>query len=308
MEKRILKLYYWDGMPNFGDALNPLLCKQLFDIEVQRSDPKSCDASFIGSLLDDFLSPNLFSRKAGNAPSAVKIWGSGFIGPMNTVVRRPFGLVEKYFRDVEVYAVRGKNSKSRLEKILNRSLEGCVIADPGLLVSMLVDTANVKKMYPLGIIPHHLEIHGYGSKMTFGKDCVKGLIPSHLKLDVPFYDKILDAVPGSVLIDMESDPLDCIQRIAECEFIVSAALHGLIAADSLGIPNKWITASDRLIGKDYKFRDYYSVFDVEMSTIDIGKTDLTCKDIDQLRQEYKIDRDCVERLKVALINSFPYKS
>lgn len=308
MKKKIIKLYYWDGMPNFGDALNPILCKELFGIEVHKSTPEDCDASFIGSLLDDFLSPNLFTRKKNSESSAVKIWGSGFIGPANTIVKRPFNLTETYFRDIEVHAVRGIYSKTRLEKILGSSLETCVVADPGLLVGKLVDKLHIKKKYRLGVIPHHIEIHGYGPRISHGEDCINGLMPSNFTLDVPFYKKILDLVPGSVLIDMESDPIDCIQRIAECELIVSAALHGLIAADSLGVPNRWITASDRLIGKDYKFRDYYSAFDVDIEPIDIRITDLRIKDIDEIHRNYIIDRDLIDKLKVALIRSFPYKS
>jgi hypothetical protein len=38
-------------------------------------------------------------------------------------------------------------------------------------------------------------------------------------------------------------------------------LHGLIVADSLGIPNAWIESPD-LIGGRFKFDDYYSSLDV----------------------------------------------
>lgn len=307
MKKNIVKLYYWDGMPNFGDALNPIICKKIFGIEVQKSGPEDCDASFIGSLLDDFLSPNLFSCNKESGLPAVQIWGSGFIGPANTIVKRPFNLSERYFRSAEVHAVRGMSSKGRLERIIGRPLENCVVGDPGLLASMLVDVTHIKKKYPLGVIPHHLEIHGYQPRTDSGYDCIEGLIPSRVILDVPHYKRILDSVPGSVLIDMESNPLDCLQRIAECELIVSSALHGLIAADSLGIPNRWITASNRLIGNDYKFRDYYSAFGLDVKPIDIRETALGSGDIDKLHRDYIIDINCVDELKSALIRSFPYK-
>jgi pyruvyltransferase len=38
-------------------------------------------------------------------------------------------------------------------------------------------------------------------------------------------------------------------------------LHGLILADAYGVPNVWAKFSDRLVGGDWKFRDYYSVTD-----------------------------------------------
>ena len=40
-------------------------------------------------------------------------------------------------------------------------------------------------------------------------------------------------------------------------------MHGLIAADSFCIPNIRIILSDNIIGKDFKYNDYYSVFGIE---------------------------------------------
>ena len=45
-------------------------------------------------------------------------------------------------------------------------------------------------------------------------------------------------------------PFKCIKQIADCE-IISSALHGLIAADSLNIPNKWIKLSNKLVGNNF---------------------------------------------------------
>lgn len=46
-----------------------------------------------------------------------------------------------------------------------------------------------------------------------------------------------------------------------CKYIISSSLHGLICADSICIPNRWIKLSE-LLGSDFKFHDYYSVFDI----------------------------------------------
>lgn len=45
--------------------------------------------------------------------------------------------------------------------------------------------------------------------------------------------------------------------LAKCKRIVSSALHPLIAADSLGIPNMWVRLHEQTTSK-YKFEDYYS--------------------------------------------------
>ena len=58
---------------------------------------------------------------------------------------------------------------------------------------------------------------------------------------------------------------EVIEAAGQCEHIVSSALHGLVLADALEIPNRWlwwVDDADRdLLGKpEFKYRDYYSAF------------------------------------------------
>lgn len=52
---RSVNVYYWLGVPNFGDALNIPISKELFGIDIMKSTPQECEATFLGSTLDDFL-------------------------------------------------------------------------------------------------------------------------------------------------------------------------------------------------------------------------------------------------------------
>src|SRR5690606_14838494 len=60
----------------------------------------------------------------------------------------------------------------------------------------------------------------------------------------------------TTIIDVKNEPIAVINKIDQCEFILSSSLHGLITADSLGIPNSWIFLSDKVIGGGVKFYDY----------------------------------------------------
>ena len=310
--EKSIKVFYWDGMKNFGDALNPLISKKIFNVPIEISEPKSCEAVFIGSLLDDFLYKGVFpwyklSKRYSKEP--LKIWGTGFINDSNKYVKRHFNLKETYFRTAEVFAVRGLYSKRRLEKILNKSLNDVTIGDPGLLASMLVDSSNIEKKYDIGFIPHHLEIHGYKQEENIEQE-IEGVIPESQHLDFPIYRELKNQCKNAIIIDMEANPIEIIKRVAECKTIVSSALHGLILSDSLNIPNIWSKASNLLIGNDYKFKDYYSAFDEKMvpKCVNLYDLEINMKDFPRyIIQNYSIEASKVNNIKQKLINSFPYR-
>ena len=51
--------------------------------------------------------------------------------------------------------------------------------------------------------------------------------------------------------------VDFINKLCECEFILSSSLHGIILSDADHIPNMWIKLSDKVLGDGFKFRDYF---------------------------------------------------
>lgn len=76
--------------------------------------------------------------------------------------------------------------------------------------------------------------------------------------------------PGAVVLDILDDPIDLVAAIAGAGLVIASTLHGLIAADALGVPHMLELAATT--GGLHKFRDYASAFD---ETIEPGVVRLT---------------------------------
>lgn len=154
----------------------------------------------------------------GGANERAEVWGSGFI-------REDEGLIGK---PRAVHAVRGPLSR---EKLLRFGVD-CpeVYGDPALLLPWFFNP-QVEKTHAVGIIPHYID-----------------------KAHPWVKDQSRD--PQVRILDIESGIEEFVIGVKSCEVILSSSLHGLICADSYGIPNAWILLSDEVMGGDFKFRDY----------------------------------------------------
>jgi pyruvyltransferase len=61
---------------------------------------------------------------------------------------------------------------------------------------------------------------------------------------------------GFKIIDICSGEKEFIDQLLEVENVISSSLHGLIVADTYGIPNARVNISNKLIGGNFKFKDY----------------------------------------------------
>lgn len=136
---------------------------------------------------------------------------------------------KKEFPNAQILAVRGK-----LTRDLIRAPKKTPLGDPGLLVNHLVASPSEKKNV-LGFVPHFVD------KLDTRLRNIQHRYPTEVKI-----------------IDVERHPIKVLKDIAECSFILSSSLHGLIAADAYQIPNAWMVLSDKVKGNGFKFHDYYS--------------------------------------------------
>ena len=160
------------------------------------------------------------------------IWTTGFMHEQS----------RKRFAHAKVRALRGRLTRDHVQNI---KPETVALGDAGLLCDLFHKPGA--KRYKLGIIPHFVDAD----------------------------DSVVEAIANSsreiAIIDICADALDVIASVGGCESIVSSSLHGLILADSLGIPNRWIELNrgpEKITGGGFKYRDYYSIFDMVAPTAD----------------------------------------
>lgn len=125
------------------------------------------------------------------------------------------------FSQVDIRAVRGHLTRELLQK--QGHFVPDVLGDPGLLVGELWPfMKRCEPRYPLTIIPNLNDLRDYKASQD--------------------------------VLDPRSDLKACLTRIAESEFVVGSSLHGIIVAESLGVPARLISSS---VEPTFKYEDYY---------------------------------------------------
>lgn len=82
------------------------------------------------------------------------------------------------------------------------------------------------------------------------------------------------------ILDVANTPRNLIDQVSRYDACISSSLHGVIVAESLGIPTIAVSFGDRLIGGAFKFADYFegtgrsfeglSSIDAALSTLERG--------------------------------------
>jgi len=273
-----VKIFYYYPKNNFGDQLNLYLLDKLFKKEYEFKHPNNANLIMIGSVLEPLILKNdsyknLFKKIIY---PKLNIYGSGFISNQKLVH-------EKYIRKLNIHSLRGKLTRDRLSYNLNLNLNDICLGDPGLLVSKL-NNVEVDKQYSVGIIPHMIN------------------------LDDNRVEQLNELITNSIIINPLDRVEEIIQKISKCEIILSNAMHGLIVADSLGIPNKRLILNKELFGGDYKFMDYYSAFDMNLPD-PLILNNLSSKDIinniNKIKFNYNLNYDKIVEIQERLLKSIP---
>jgi len=133
-----LRYYYWDGIPNFGDRLMPLIIKHFFPrLEIMSVSLDNAELLGVGSLLTFFngwrFKHLLYDGKNNNRI----VWGSGMLNPDENIK----------IPSSQIMSVRGKLS----QELMGLDSE-ITLGDPGLLLSSVIPKETTK--WRILIIPH----------------------------------------------------------------------------------------------------------------------------------------------------------
>jgi pyruvyltransferase len=155
----------------------------------------------------------------GNSSRWAEVWGSGFMWADEKLAEAPQA----------VHAVRGPRSRAKLLEMGMECPE--VYGDPALIFPGFFNP-QVAKRYEVGIIPHYID------------------------KDNPWLDRYRHDTQVRI-IDVECGIEEFVREVKSCELILSSSLHGLICADSYGVPCLWVELSDKVWGGSFKFIDYF---------------------------------------------------
>jgi hypothetical protein len=234
--------------PNLGDALSAVIVGAMTGLPVQRRKFRDPGERLVA----------VGTIGHGLRHGGVHLWGTSLDPKRNAV-----DPAEQHFRvppDTRfvVHATRGRFTAARLRE------EGvatpAVYGDPVWFLPRLTAGRPVPPKYDLGVVLHVSELE----QLRPGA----GVLESYRRYDVP------PGLAGSVRIinTFSEQGLDAVlakvDEIRACRRIASISFHGLVIAETYGIPNVWFKPSpggrqmldveDEASDIDHRMRDWYS--------------------------------------------------
>lgn len=127
--------------------------------------------------------------------------------------------------------VRGPYTRDRIRFFGGDCPE--IYGDPGLLLPLIIEPSE--KKFEVGIVPHNVD-YKYAVD-NFQESNIIGLGTRNFK--------------------------NIVDKITQCESIISSSLHGIICAHAYGIPAAWVKPNQKLKGDNVKFEDYFASVDID---------------------------------------------
>jgi hypothetical protein len=232
---------------NLGDALSPVIVSALSGLPIVHRDFESWKRRLacVGTIGHGFKN------------GVVHFWGTG-IDPLKNPVDRSLGQYQKPPKTkFHVHALRGPLSA---QIFANQEIQvPTVYGDPVWFLPSIISPA-AEKPYELGVIVHLSELTDLTDTATVTARLLRYQLPPSLSNSI----RIITTITPPNFAALEQK----VQEITSCKRIVSTSLHGLVIAETYGIP----CVCFRNVGKrtafaqldddrervDWRVRDFYS--------------------------------------------------
>lgn len=232
---------------NLGDALSPVIVSALSGMSIVHRDFESWKRRLacVGTIGHGF--------KDG----VVHFWGTG-IDPLKNPIDRSLGYYRKPSRtEFHIHALRGRFSA---QVFGNQNIRVPMVhGDPVWFLPSIVQPAPEKR-YELGVIVHLSELEELTDTAGVNKELLRYKLPFSLSGTVRLISTITQ--PNFDALEKK------VKEITSCKRIVSTSLHGLVIAETYGIPCVWfrnfgsraafvqLDEDDEHV--DWRVRDFYS--------------------------------------------------
>jgi pyruvyltransferase len=190
---------------------------------------------------------------------------------LETITSRSVTFADPYNCDmIAIGSLLNKIVRRRWKRLLRLNFQPITVWGTGSLSSHAL--AQNFKLRPLAVRgPKTREAMGLPSSVPLGdpglfvdrlaprttKFARWGIIPHIVDFDLPIIKALCERNRHTSLINLaDPDVVGIVAQIAACDFVISSSLHGIIAADALGIPNIRMSLSENIAGADWKFADY----------------------------------------------------
>ena len=207
-KKNKVNLNYWNGKPNLGDAISPVIVSYMLEKK--------------GLSLDDSVDKTKHLDAVGSVITAgiqdCTVWGSG-------VLYTTLGYRIKN-RNLDVRSVRGPLTRMVLMEYGYNVPE--IYGDPAILLPEIYNNKKIKKEFKYGLV-----MHKNGSDFFNDLDNLDGTY-KFIDIKTVDYKKFVD-------------------ELLSVEIVISSSLHGIILAESYGIPAILVQPDFSL----FKYIDWY---------------------------------------------------
>lgn len=232
---------------NFGDGLSALVVSALAGLPAERAN--------FDQVCERLVAVGTIGHNLKNG--VLHFWGTGI-----DATRNPIGVDGPYQRppdtEFNIHALRGPCTAQTFQAA---GIDApAVYGDPVWLLPRIWPLEDVEKTHDLGVILHISELTEQNPDATVRDMYARYQIPEDLQGSITLINTFAPATVDGMR--------DKVREILSCRRILSTSLHGLVIAETYGIPCAWFATygsgaateldlQDAETKVDHRIRDFY---------------------------------------------------